>query len=111
LAIGEAWFSVFADTKSLAILSLEVERDFQRKGVSEFMLAQMLKYHPDISSVEGDLNQTNFYIVRDAEFKGMPLKQAIKQSPAYKLRKRLGFTKILRVSEIGNRISLSMGLP
>ncbi len=66
-----------------------------RKGLSEFMMAEVVKRHPRVREIESTLAMDNLAAAKSALGTGVSCVEAIKQTPAYKMRAKLGFTQIL----------------
>ncbi len=65
-----------------------------RKGLSEYMMAEILKRHPRLRELRSTLAMDNQSIAQKALSSGLSCAEAIKSTPAYKMRARLGFTQI-----------------
>lgn len=66
-----------------------------RKGLSEYMVSEILKRHPRIREIKTTLAMDNLVSAKAALSTGLSCLEAIKQTPAYKMRAKLGFTQIL----------------
>lgn len=65
-----------------------------RKGLSEYMMAEILKRHPRLRELRTTLAMDNKSIAQKALSSGLNCTEAIKSTPAYKMRAKLGFTQI-----------------
>lgn len=94
---------------SLDIYYLRVKKTHRDFGYSEILFESVLKAHPEVKVVNSSLSGTNEAILLEA-LKTMPLKEAIKKTPAYRVRERLGFEKIRPVVTIEDDGSMSYSL-
>jgi len=80
---------------TINIEDLYVEEEFRRRGLSEAMMAEILRRNPLVDRIETDsLVATNGKVLKKALKKGYSCKDAIRATPAYQMRKRLGFGKL-----------------
>lgn len=80
---------------ALKIIHAGVKEKYRRNGVSEALLAKILKEHPEIVSVDAHtLVDTNEQVMLKALSQGLSCKEALKATPAYRMRARFGFTEI-----------------
>lgn len=85
--------------KTLVIMALEVSPPYRRIGVSEALLEVALKSAPEVEVISTTyLSQDNARILNENLSKGMPLEEAIRQTPAYAIRAKFGFTQIVEGS-------------
>lgn len=80
----------------LAIDDLAVKEEYRRKGVSEALFAKVLREHPEIEEIRSDaLVQTNEKAIQKELKRGGSCRDAIKATPAYRMRARFGFTELV----------------
>jgi GNAT superfamily N-acetyltransferase len=77
--------------KKLSIMSVKVEEGFRGQGISTRLYREILRSHPDILEIEGNLAEDNEAIYRKAIAEGKSHLEALKETPAYKVRAKLGF--------------------
>lgn len=71
-------------------------RQGQSLGIGELMMSLALKKFPDTEVISThSMVQTNREIFMQAVQKGMSREEALKQTPAYKIRAKFGFTEIV----------------
>lgn len=73
-----------------------VESNAKSKGVATAAFDQMLKDNPKVTLIRSSLALDNKRIVKDAMANGLSCIEAIKLSPAYKIRAKFGWTKIIK---------------
>ncbi len=82
----------------LVIRSVEAH-GYYRQGFSKALLEQILNDHPEIQIIETEeLTEMNLTELRNGLKAGLSIADAIRQTPAYKLRARFGFTRIVEGS-------------
>jgi hypothetical protein len=82
--------------KTIHIGTMETMKEFRQMGVGETLFESALQQFPDTEYVSVEsLEDTNLDVVRDHIAKGMSLEDAIKETPAYKIRSKMGFGEIL----------------
>jgi hypothetical protein len=73
-----------------------VTPSYRDAGVSTLMLERIVTAYPEITAIRADaLTRTNIYEIEDAVRDGAKLPEAIRKTPAYKIRAQLGFTEIV----------------
>lgn len=84
----------------LRIDSISVPEDFEMRGVSTELIREAIETHPNIRKIRSYLREDNAEAVEKALREGLDLNEAVKASPAYKARKKLGFGHIESVKKI-----------
>lgn len=74
---------------------------YTRNGLYETMTQMLLEKYPSIRTISAILVSTNRSAYVDALKSGLSPQMAIKETPAYKSRTKLGFTKIETESKLG----------
>ena len=87
----------FLNKDSLYISYTEIEDlpiDFRRQGVHTALIARILTEYPHIKVLIGDLADDNKSLYEKALEQGLSVEEAIKSTPAYKTRVKLGFSQV-----------------
>lgn len=79
------------------------------QGYGSEAFSMFVKKNPKIKVIDGTLSMTNRGVVQDFLKQGMSCEDSIRQSPAFKLRSKYGFTKILSAVCGPQDFSLSVG--
>lgn len=82
------WFS----STVLKIIHVDVANAIKDQRVSTYLLARALAEYPDVNVIKSMLSDENFKAYREAP-KGSD-EEALKSTPAYRIRARFGFTEI-----------------
>jgi hypothetical protein len=90
--VGEVHYRFTEKTKGLFIADMHVS--LKKKHISLILLADIIKRHPGTARIRTTIGLDNYKIFQEAYGKTSSLEEAIKATPAYKIRKRLGFSKI-----------------
>lgn len=80
--------------KTLAVDA--IRSNVRREGISAVALGKVLKDNPNITVIETKLAMDNKDVARKFLQEGMNCQQALMQTPAYKIRARYGYTKVIR---------------
>ncbi len=92
--LGELNYRYVANEKKLNIVWMEAV--VKEIGISETLIALALSRYPETRVIHTRaLLDTNEKIVKTALAKGASIEDAIKTTPAYKVRKKLGFDRIV----------------
>lgn len=94
LAYADYYFYDREDRTTLKVMNIQVERTVRKKGLSKLILAKILELNPQITEIVSSLIQDNEKIFYAYLNQGNSVVEAIKQTPAYKVRANLGFSKI-----------------
>lgn len=79
----------------LDIENMDVLSDFKKSGVGEVLMDQaLLRFETEQIAVES-LASDNAAVLQQGLAKGLSPVEAIQQTPAYKIRQKLGYTEIL----------------
>lgn len=78
----------------LAIEYLNVDERHRRRGLGRMLLARAVLEHPEVTVIEGELHGANFDEFRNAMALGLEPLDAIRRTPAYRMRRALGFGRI-----------------
>lgn len=98
--------------KSLEMGNLFTYENYRNMGVSEALVESMLKEFPKVEVISTDsLTQTNLKVVEDHIKKGKSVTDSIKESPAYKVRAKFGFTEIIPESINNNTYGFKVRRP
>lgn len=93
--IGHVQFTYDSQKRELGIESMNVMTEFKKSGVGEVLLDQALqKFETDVIAVES-LASDNHQVMLEALSSGKKVSEAIQQTPAFKIRQKLGYTKII----------------
>lgn len=102
----------------LYISQIFVREPFREKGVSEYLFYKILRLVPGIREIESILTGENKKIAQAIYERGASCLEAIQATPAYKIRKKFGFSSIasakcyqirdLKTSEIGINFELTV---
>ncbi len=101
--IGIVHYSILDDGKTLHINLIRINKVNRGFGYSEMLFQSILKEHPGIKTITTDLVDKNLQILNDALARDMPLEDAIRETPAYKVRKRIGFSDMTVKKQIVGR--------
>ena len=96
-AVGHLDFSIRAQAgggETLHINSLSINTGLRSRGVSDAVLGQVVQNNPRIMSISGELAGENLRIYQQAIGQNLPPIEAVRRTPAYRLRRRLGFGTI-----------------
>lgn len=86
---------LFKGKDTLVIDFLSVNEDYRQKGLSRAIVAMALKHHPEIEVMEADaLTLTNGDVIRKALAEGLSCFEAMRLTPAFRMRESLGFTEL-----------------
>lgn len=83
--------------RHLYVNSIHVEGWAQKSGVSLLLFSHVLLKHPECFSIEGDLGDDNAEVLLAKLDEGLPVEEAVKETPAYKMGSAFGFTEDLEV--------------
>lgn len=84
--------------RRLMVKSVNIgQQENQRKGLSEYLFSRALARHPETDSVTAELAHDNAGQFYKARREGLSCEDAIRTTPAYRLRTKFGFTKLLQV--------------
>ena len=78
-----------------------IESHVVKKDVATLLLAKALEINPHVTRIQGYFTETNYEVYARALARGAKPLAAAKLTPAYKIRKALGFSKIAESSEFG----------
>ena len=94
--IGRILYKYYPETRTLFISHMSVSLKQQKVGTA--LLANVLKNHPETLFIRSNLGLSNFELFKKAKNFGKSDKKALRQTMAYKMRKRLGFAYIKKES-------------
>lgn len=84
------------DGNTMSILSLEVDEKFQKLGLARSMFEQALSDSPSINHIEVSvLSETNLEVLKKWMARGLTAQEALRKTPAYRIRSRIGFSEIV----------------
>jgi hypothetical protein len=96
--VGSVLFSYNPKKRLLEIENMDVLSDFKKSGVGEVLMDQaLLRFETTQIAVES-LASDNAAVLQQGLAKGLSTIEAIKQTPAYKIRQKMGFTEIIPAS-------------
>jgi len=86
----------------------DVDKNYQGQGVFKLLVLEAYLQNPSMKAILTTLRGTNAEVVEEGVRNGLSFLDAVKQTPAYKVRKSLGFTEIvyLRASGSGARMMI-----
>lgn len=94
-----ALFSYYAEVASTEVIQMKVYSDYKRLGLGNLMMEEILKALPETRVIiVGGLKDDNLEILEKHLLKGYSHIDAIKKTPAYKIRAKLGFSEIIEDS-------------
>jgi|FLYM01.1.fsa_nt_gi hypothetical protein len=82
------------DESELKIFLVFINQPFRGKGLSEKAFQEVLRLNPKVTKIHTHLIRDNEDALREALDRGETCVEAMKSTPAYKVRKKLGFSKI-----------------
>lgn len=91
--VGGLEFDLDEETLVVQLVRIEKAGD-RRQGLGTLLLAKVLAERPDVRRIQAALSQDNLKAYRDALARGLSPMDAIRETPAYKIQKALGFGKI-----------------
>jgi GNAT superfamily N-acetyltransferase len=95
--VGYVTYYLHKKDEVLEIDFVSVREDYRKNGVGEALFAQVLRQHPEIKEIETEvLVDTNEKVLKKALDAGLSCKDAIRATPAYRIRARFGFTELVR---------------
>ena len=104
--------------KRLNVGLAETNAFYQRKGLATQTFKQMVKDNPEIESIHSDLGMDNVDVI-EAHLKSQgtdlraaspkQLMRATMSSPAFKIRKEVGFGKIISIEKNGRLVTVIVG--
>lgn len=99
---GRIEFSIDLNSQTLKIT--RVDANIRQRGIAQMLYARLLEIHPNIKRIETSFSfkETNFFEYQKAIESGKSPLDALKETPAYKIRKKIGFGKIVEKSFIKN---------
>lgn len=107
--VGQISWEVDRTGKNLSIEHLDAK--IPGKGFSQNLLDFVLARNPKVQVIHGELLEDNFDAFIDARHAGLPCLDALKRTPAYKIRARAGFGRILgsSCSEEHGHLDMAVG--
>jgi GNAT superfamily N-acetyltransferase len=97
--VAQADWSFTNAEKTSIEYGVDIEPVFQKNGISKRLLESVLKEHPQVSTIVSKLSGVNFKEYKKSLAAGLSQEDAIWQTPAFKVRKALGFTRLVRFFE------------
>ncbi|OGJ43852.1 hypothetical protein A2974_00390 [Candidatus Peregrinibacteria bacterium RIFCSPLOWO2_01_FULL_48_20] len=100
------------DPNDLFITHLNVADTWRHRGLSSLLLGYALCARPHVNSISGMLRLTNWEVYSTLRASGKSHEEALKGTPAYKIRARFGFKEIDPSSLIyreGDEVRLKTG--
>jgi hypothetical protein len=76
------------------LISTDVSKTFQENGYFDLMFSHVLIEHPDVRSIVSMMSGTNQEILEKGIRAGKSVEEALKNTPAYRTRMKLGFTEM-----------------
>jgi hypothetical protein len=90
--VGEIYFKLYKDSNKLFISDIHVYK--KRMGVSSVLISKAIMKHPEVETIRSVLGLDNFEAFHKAFTLTDSSIAAIKSTPAFKSRKRLGFSRL-----------------
>lgn len=87
--------------KVMKVINMEVELRYARQYIGTYMMAKILYDHPDVEVIKSTLFDSNFNQYNNQIQHGASHIDALKTTPAYKIRARFGYTEIVRAHNKG----------
>jgi hypothetical protein len=110
--IGFLEWSYHADLKQIELDLTKIAPEYQEAGLSNLLTEQMVKQAPEANEIfVSALILDNNWVVQKYLDRGYSLKDAIKESPAYKNLSKSGFTEITKIYEKSNGFKVSRPHP
>lgn len=109
--VGSLSYLLFNEGRRLKVDYVVVAKEFRRNGISEALLAQVLRENPQITEIEALLDQTNGEVIKQKIAEGYGLHDAILASPEGRMNARFGFTKTIEYRKEGNLFFLLVSRP
>jgi len=114
---GNLTYSIYKDDpKTIHVDYLMVWPKYRNKGINNEFFEAAVKAHPEVKFMEGEMAGTNFNEFQKAfeQFSFIRntferCKTAIRSTPAYKARAKVGFINILKCEVNGEWVSIIMG--
>lgn len=75
-------------------LKVAEQPDYRKKGISTFLIAEVLRKNPKVERISGQLAQVNLQIYAKFRRSGHSPLEAFKETPIYKSCSALGFSRI-----------------
>ena len=89
--VGEIYFKLYKDSNKLFISDIHVYK--KRMGISTVLIANAIMKHPQVKTIRTVLGLDNFHVFQKFLNETDSAFEAIKSTPAFKSRKKLGFTR------------------
>lgn len=96
-ALGSIWVDYNAERKTLTIYSIggknrtDPDDEWKPNGIGAGLVAYVLTKYKDTEMIDGKIRNTNLRVYERAIQEGLSEEEAIKQTPAYKLRAKFGY--------------------
>lgn len=75
-------------------MDMNIPKQYQRRGTSGILFNSVMKEHPEVTSIKAMLVEDNAHVYDRLLAEGRTPLEAIKQTPAYKIREKLGYGRI-----------------
>ncbi len=92
--IGGFHYGLEDNGGTLVIDLVRTEPEARKAHISVALFARLLAEHPKITKIKSILVDNNLQIISNNLTNGLNLEDSVKNTPAYKLRLRFGFSKI-----------------
>lgn len=93
-SLGIMIFRYDSNEGSLQVDNITVYTEYKRNGVSLALLEEAIRINPDTKVITSGLSTENEEIFLNALRHGLSPLAAVQETPAYKIRKTLGFSEI-----------------
>ncbi len=102
--IAYAEFS-FPEKDVIKIGQIDVLPAYWKNGISKLIIARIIEDNPQVKEIKTQLADRNEKVFNDFRDMGYSVLDAIKETPAYKVRAALGFSKIKEYEHRENHLS------
>ena len=94
-SLGVMIFRYDSNENTLHVDNITVYSEYKRNGVSLALLEEAVKINPDTKVITSSLSTENEEIFLNALSQGLSPLDSVQETPAYKIRKALGFSEII----------------
>ncbi len=78
----------------LDIVNIKIENNYRKNGISDYLFQVLLKEFPRTMRIRTTLTATNWLVYTQAKASGLSDLEALRKTPAYKIRMNNGWGKV-----------------
>ena len=95
-------FTLLKEENSLVVFMIKVRKGWRGLGLQKFLFEETIRRNPEVRGIYATLAELNREILLSGLKNGKSLEEALKNTPAYKSRMKLGFTEMELTLEEAN---------